>query len=405
MKKFIFYLYIVLLAIYLLQGTLYDYGSRLSQGSLLLEMAISSVLFIIVNFRYKLPVPMRLLSLLVVIWTFYGLVNIVSGSANTIVSVPSFTYLKNIYLSLLPIYAFYYFAKNGLLFEENIRKLFFLFLFLAIAGFFSNQSMVLSRAAERGLSIEEITNNAGYSFVALLPLLPLYWRKPLWQFILLAVCMLFVLMGMKRGAIFSGVICSIWMIVQTLKGNEKRTGEGVRRRFARVFLTILIVVGAVYAIRFMLQTSDYFNERVQATLEGDASGREHMYRVFMSWFFEQNRLRPFLFGNGADATLRLFSIYAHNDWLEIAINNGIVVVLIYAAYWLSLFLLFRKCRPENPISLMIGMFIIVFFLATLFSMSYNSIPPYSACAFAYAMANFEYRQSMIKRSGGRMFGR
>jgi hypothetical protein len=336
---------------------------------------------------------MRILSLLVVIWTFYGLVNIVSGSANTIVSVPSFTYLKNILLSLLPIYAFYYFAKIGLLSEENIRKLFFLFLFLAIAGFFSNQSMVLSRAAESGAIIDGITNNAGYSFVALLPLLPLYWRKPLLQFILLAICMSFVLIGMKRGAIFSGAICSIWMILQTLKGNENRTGKELRRRFARVFFTILILVGAVYAIRYMLQTSAYFNERVQATIAGDASGREHMYRDFLAWFFEQNRLLPFFFGNGADATLRLFSIYAHNDWLEIAINNGIVVVLIYAAYWMSLFLLFRRCKKGNPTSLMLGMFIIVFFLATLFSMSYNSIPPYSSCAFAYALANIEYRPS------------
>ena len=399
MKKFIFYLYLILLAVYYLQGTLYDYGSQLSRGSLFLEMGLSCFLFIIVNVRYKLPVPMRILSLLVVIWTIYGLVNIVSGSANTIASVPSFTYLKNIYISLLPIYAFYYFTTNGLLSEVSIRKLFFLFLFLAIAGFFSNQSMVLSRAAERGAVIDEITNNAGYSFVALLPLLPLFWRKPLLQFILLAICMLFVLMGMKRGAILSGVLCSIWMILHTLKSNEHKTGKGMHRRFARVFLTILIMVGAVYAVQYMLQTSDYFNERVQATVAGNASGREHMYRQFLTWFIEQNRLLPFFFGNGADATLRFFSIYAHNDWLEIAINNGLVVVLIYAAYWVNLFLLFRKCKAGIPTTIMLGMFIIVFFLATLFSMSYNSIPPSSACALAYALANLEYRPSIKKGVG------
>ena len=102
----------------------------------------------------------------------------------------------------------------------------------------------------------------------------------------------------------------------------------------------------------------------------------------------------FLFGNGAYGTIQLYFNYAHNDWLEIAIDNGLIVLILYAAFWISLIAMLFKGKRGTTTTLMLGMFIIIYFIRTMISMSYNSISLYAACALGYALAYYEMKDGL-----------
>ena len=380
--------------LYNLQGFLIPVGGMTSRTLLLLILVISLYYFVFANFRLKLPKPLKILSILVAIFTLYGLEPILFGTGDLAFKVAPFGYLKTILISLLPIYAFYVFFNQGWLSEKGIMRWTVVFVAVAIGQYYIGRQQLMERIIEAGSNREEFTNNAGYILVSVLPLLTLFWRKPFFQYVLLGVCMLYVLMGFKRGAILSGALCSIWLIFNSFSAESGSYRSGGRQMFARFLLTVIIIAGAVYAVQRVMMTSDYFNYRVQQTVEGDSSLRDINYNFFWNHFISETSPLRFLFGYGANGTLKIWSNYAHNDWLEIAINNGLFVLLIYAYYWISLIRMFFKGNRRSVHVIMLGMFIIIYFIRSIFSMSYGDITIYAASALAYAMVNYESKNGV-----------
>jgi hypothetical protein len=392
-RKYIANIYIALWCLYGLQGTLYQTGGRLSQLLLAFLLSVSLCFFGFANLKYKLPTVLKVLSWLVVIWTIYGSINIILGNGAEW-KIPSYYYLKNIYCSMLPIYAFYVLTKKGLLTESMLKKWVYVFVVIGILQFYRGQRLNQELLANRASTIEEFTNGAGYILVSILPLIPLFGKKPLVQYSLLTVCMVYVLMGMKRGAILSGAVCTVWFIIRTIKdySKDKKRKKSI---IWQSVLAVLFIVGTVYAVQYMMQTSDYFNERLDRTRDGDYSGRDVMYSIYYSYFINQDNAFHFLFGNGADATLRLFGEFAHNDWLEIAINNGLLILVLYAVYWINMFKTIRASRKlDQTVFIMLGMFFLIYLMKSFFSMSYDDITIYSCVAFGFAMARVDDLKSV-----------
>lgn len=380
MKKIVVHLYLALWCLYNLQGTLYVSGGVLSRSLFGVLIVWSLYYFVIANLQYRLPRVMKILSLLIAIWTIYGVISLLTRHAAHITS--PYYYLRNILGALLPIYSFFVFTKKEQLTERVLTGWLYVFLIIGIAQFYRGYNL---RMQETGR--EEVTNNAGYTVLSIMPLLPLLRRRPIIQYSFFAVLMFYVFQGFKRGAIVAGVLCSVFFLIETIR-ISRRSRKGIKVSFLlRILLTIIMVIVAVYVIQHFMLTSDYFNRRLDATLEGDSSGRDMIYSSYYSWFINQNNIFAFVFGNGGDATLKLFGNYAHNDWLEIAIDNGLWMVLLYAFYWISLLFFFLRLRKKNTTAYIItGMFFIVYFCRTIVSMSYNDISTYAACALGYAIA-------------------
>lgn len=377
---------------YNLQGSLYASGSILSRLLLLVIIFISLYYFIYANLHFKLPTPLNILSLLIVIWTIYGIVPLLFGTGNTSIQVNTFDYIKKIYVSLLPIYTFFVFFKKGWLTENMVKRWFIIFIFVAIADFYETRQNFLQEFADKGSYREEVTNNAGYIVLSLLPLLPLFSRRPLLQYVFLFVIMLYVLMGFKRGAILAGTVCTIWLLIRSFRLDSQIMGRREKRnRILRLFSLVLLFVGAVIAVHYFLSTSDYFNARIEETLEGDSSGRDELYSFFFNYFINEDSIFTFLFGNGAYGTLHIFVNGAHNDWLQIAIDNGLVCLILFAAYWISMIKMIYKGNARSNTNIILGMYFIIYFMATLFSMSFSNTPVYATCALGFAMANYEYK--------------
>ena len=386
MKKGLFSfinIYILLWLVYELQFFIFGSSGTIYSHLIILFLMVSSLYFMIYAIvRYRMPSYMKSLSWLLIMFTIYGGLLMVSPTVITHSSivVSKYTYLQSIYISLLPIYPFFVFTKKGIIQKKFIMFWTLIFFASVTLQYFQNHQLLLINAEESGSTQEEFTNNIGYVFLSLIPLLAFFSKKQLVQYLGLAYVLVFILLSMKRGAIIIGALCVLLFLYLSLKGANRS-----RRIFAIVMGIIMIVVG-YYVVLQLFDNSAYFNIRVEETLEGDSSGRDLLFSGLLSHFLnEQNYLR-ILFGNGALSTLRIMDQYAHNDWLEIAINHGVLGLFVYVAYWISFYKSIKKSKFDDEVHLALCVLFLCYFLRTFFSMSYGDMTICSTLCLGYSMA-------------------
>lgn len=389
MKLSFVHFYLFLWCLYWLQGVLYPSGGYISVIILFVLLAISLTYFVIANYRYKLPKVLKILSIIIFVFTIYGLVAIVSGRTFSIVEIGNYDisavgYLKNIYISLLPVYTIYVFSKRTKLNESNIRIWAIIFLVIAIVGFYRYQYETLESMAARGITSEELTNNGAYGVLAIMCLIPFFYKNTVLQYSILVICLYYLLIGMKRGALVCGALSSIWYLYYSIK---------FERNWRRSLITFLFTLGIIFfvvnTINYMLDNSEYFRTRLENTLAGETSHRVEIQSVLWAHLFEESNPFLLLFGNGAYSTLDIGINFAHNDWLEIAINNGLFMIVLYLIYWFHLFKQIRLSKHNVMCYLVISIYFIIFFTKTFFSMSYADVPTCASLALGYALANYK----------------
>lgn len=376
--------FILAFVVYYLQGVLYPTGGALSTGLLGINLLVSIGCAIKIWQMPHNPPYIKGLNLLVLMFSIYGFVFILMNPSTVYysmsgMSMPSYNYIKSVYLSILSIYAFYYFSLKGLLTAERLRWWAVVFCISSVVSYYYNMQQALINLMEKGSSREEITNNVGYIFLSLIPVWVLFRTKPLLQYIGLAFCMAYIVMGMKRGAIAIGgvvVLYLIWQIIRNARGKQ---------RFIALLLTAALAVAGVYFVTDMMSSSDYFIQRLEATKEGNSSGRDDIYSFFWTYFTERADFVHYLFGRGANGTLEIYYNFAHNDWLEIAVNQGLLGIAVYAIYWKQLYMTWRQSTniEAKTILALVG---IIYFAKTFFSMSYGDMTYVCTSVFGYALA-------------------
>ena len=372
--------YIFLWCLYYLQGTLYASGSIISQAILAILLVMSICNAYIVNRHYKLPIFFKGLNVLIAMFTIYGIAIIVSGEklmTNNYTILANHEYLKAIYISLLPIYSAYLYTIKGQLTKKSISIWIFFWILVATSQYYRNEREALEQYISNRT---EITNNSGYLFLALLPSLVVFNKKPIIQFPLLLYCISFVVMGMKRGAIIIGLIIFCYFIYRTYKTSSRKN-----RKYIITFSFLVIFLATSFIMKMMAE-SDYFNQRIEQTLEGNSSGRDDIYGGLINHFLDETNALNFFFGNGAQATLKVHGAFAHNDWLEILINQGIIGVLIFIYFFICFAKTWLKSRYNHSVFSGIGMILAIIFLRTLFSMSYSDLDLYLTISLGFYLA-------------------
>ena len=379
--------FIIVWVLYYLQGVLYPSGGTISTGLLGINLLVSIYCAIKIWQMPHNPPYIKGLNLLVLLFTIYGFALILMNPSTIYysmsgMSMASYNYIKSIYLSILPIYAFYYFSIKGYLTADRLRWWAVVFCISCVVSYYHNMQQALLKLMEIGSSREEITNNVGYIFLSLIPIWALFRKKPLLQYAGLAFCMAFILMGMKRGAILIGcvvVLYLIWQIIRNARGKQK---------FIVILLTAVLAIAGVYFVIDMMSSSDYFIQRIEDTKAGNSSARDDLYSFFWTYFTERAELLHYLFGRGANGTLEVYNSYAHNDWLEIAINQGLFGIIIYLLYWINFYKTWRQSTniDAKTILALVG---IIYFAKTLFSMSYGDMTYVCTSVFGYALANYK----------------
>lgn len=348
--------------IYMLQGVLYPSGfiNQLLQLIMLLWGMIAL-------FKYMIQTTesssiLKVTILLIAMYTIYGVIHIMFGEA--IIGQNTYYYLQSALNSLVPVFLFYDFTKNGKLTSDRIRIYLPILIVTCILLYYKNESQVLLNTNK-----EEITNNAGYYFVPLIPFLFFYSKKPVFQYAFMGIILLYVFMGMKRGAILIGVLGTLVLLYANIRNSS--------RKMKSVFLMLstIIIVGIYKLVNYMMNNSAYFMTRLEQTLEGNSSGRDVIYGNLWNTLLMEAKPFYFYLGRGAESTLKVTGSFAHQDWLEIFCNNGLIGVFILFFFFYTL----GKNAWESRMSFSGMMFysfvtiIIIIFSKTLFSMSIQEL--------------------------------
>ena len=154
----------------------------------------------------------------------------------------------------------------------------------------------------------------------------------------------------------------------------------------------MIVLGSYYIADFYA-SSDYFQYRLENTLEGNSSNRDVFYATLVEYFINQDSLTNILFGNGAMTTIMIVGNFAHNDWLELAICQGVLGLVIYFVYFISLFVFFRKTLHNPLVYNIIGMVLMIMFASSLFSMSYNALSISLTLCLGYCFVQYNQQNN------------
>lgn len=377
--------FLIVWEVYYLWGVFYPSGGAFPTILLGINLLVSIVCAVKICQMSHTPHYFKGLNLLVLMFTIYGVALIIM-SPSTIcynlsgISMTSYNYLKSIYLSILPIYAFYYFGVKGYLTAERLRCWAIIFCVSCIVYYYHNMHQSLLWLAEIGSSREEITNNEGYTFLSLIPIWVLFRKKPLLQYTGLALCLAFIIMGMKRGAILIGGVVTCYLIWQIIKNSRRK-----QRRYI-ILLTLVLGCAAVYFIMDMMLSSEYFLYRLETTMEGNSSGRDNLYSFFWNYFTKEATFSQFLFGRGANGTLEVYYNYAHNDWLEIAVNQGLLGVIVYGVYWFGFYKTWRYATNIESKTIL-ALFGIIYFAKTIFSMSYSDMSYVCTSVLGFALSS------------------
>lgn len=375
-------IYIALWCLYYLVNIFLTPGGIISKVVFATLFALSIFYTFIVITKYYNSPYIRALNFLILSFSVYGFLLIIGSEVFVTRSgdvLKNTNYLKSIYTSLLPINVFFYFSQEGRLTNKSLKRWIILLVLVATAQYFDAERKALLEEAVFGNSSDEITNNGGYYILALLPLLVFYEKRIFTRTILLLYCYVLMFFSMKRGVILISMLCLPVILYQYY------SGVSVRRKVAITLICFVLVLLVLYYLDSYINESDYFNRRVQSTLEGSSSGRDTIYTFLWNKFTNRFDFFNVFFGIGAYGTIKLYGQYAHNDWLEILINQGVLGVIIYLYYWVALVIEWKRIDKKSIHYLSVKLFVIIFFLQTLFSMSYNDIPFYASCALGYCL--------------------
>lgn len=377
--------FLIAWVIYYLQGIAYPAGGEISVGLLAVNLFVSMVYMIKVMQMPNNSAYFKGLNLLIMLFTIYGIVYVVANPLlvsypQSGMIMPSYNYLKSVYLSLMPIYPFYYFARKGYLTASRLSKWGVVFFVSVILSYFKMQQEALEQKWEINSAADEVTNNAGYLFLSCVPLVVVYKARPILQYAALTLIMVFIVIGMKRGAIFLGAVVFLYFMFQTIKNSKGKY------RFFFLILSITLCIGTICLFIYQMENSDYMMRRIENTMEGNSSHRDDIYSYFWNYFVSAATPLQFLFGRGANGTLEIYYNYAHNDWLEIAVNQGVLGILVYVSYWKNLFKTWKSATNIDARTIL-AVTILIYFAKTLFSMSYADMTFVNTSVLGYALAN------------------
>lgn len=380
-------LYFGLFVLYEMHGFLYPKTSMLNKLLAFFIIAIGVVHFFKVLSSRKserLHPFFKAFNTFAIFLSIYGIFNIITGGATPLVT--SEVFLKNILLSFLPLYSFFYFSQKGEINSTWIKYAFLVLCLLAFVQFTQNRIEELAEAAVERVNI---TNNKGYAFLALMPFLVFWKDRRTIQFVLLLFLTAYILMAMKRGAIVIGAFCSTYFIFQSFKNSSSK------ERFI-----LFVLVGAFVFLLFDLwgdymSSNTYFQSRLESTLEGDTNGRNDIYSSLYNHFTLDANLFNYFLGFGPDSTIAYYGHYAHQDWIELLLNCGLIGVFMYGLFYIQSFKTVRLFDNDSArICFMMSLFIL--FGKSMFSMGYQSIGIYQGLSIGYSLSTLmNYKSQKI----------
>lgn len=169
------------------------------------------------------------------------------------------------------------------------------------------------------------------------PLLTIPWiliiKKGLLRNLLLLIVLLSIVLSVKRSAVLaSALIVLVYLLFYS------RFSVNRHKRLLRLVIPLLLIGSVFYFTdRYMSDTGDFIVERMHNIQEDKGSGRLRIYEQVLD-HLSMNRADEWLFGHGHYTVIQHIPMHksAHNDFLEVLFDYGLIGLAIYLCLHLLL---------------------------------------------------------------------
>lgn len=247
---------------------------------------------------------------------------------------PSMTTIGDTISGFSTLYIFSYLTRREVVTEKFIITA-AIILFVGCLVYYWHYQMSYLERLGKGED-DAVTINASNVFLYLLPML-FYVKRKWLSSGLLILCLFFILKAVKRGNIVAAALPAVLLVIYNF--------SEVKRNMFNCLVFLAIMFAACIYLKNTIIENDFFMYRIQQTLEGDSSGRDVIYTNAWNAWLDSSFIHSFV-GNGYDSTLSLIGIHAHNDWLEILVDFGIIGCAIYLIIFIILYSNFIKSRVK-----------------------------------------------------------
>lgn len=293
----------------------------------------------------------------------------------------SFTNLANTSISLL---SFVFLGKTGDIrnFRSHVFIPFIVALFLAaIMSYYFKMAETIARFVTN--DSEAITINASTIFLMLFPIAFILKNKIL-TFSITLICIFFVLTSVKRGNILALFIPSILFFWCELKDT--------RMTYQKKTLIFLAIIALGLWISNFIEHNAFFQQRIEDTVNAKSSGRDTLYSTYFNMWYLKASVFQWLFGYGYEGTLIYGGLgkFAHNDWLEILVDFGLIGFIAYLNIFLCLVKFTFRIGNRRMKYLLIAI-VYIWLVKSMISMGFMSE------SLAYLGISYSYAVACIKR--------
>ena len=331
-------------------------------GLLLSYLIISIGIYCLYMHRNSWPPLIKSFWAVLLLLVFYFIIgekNIHIPLAGFTVSVYNDVVFPYVFIMSLFIVSFYM-GKEKMINDKQMLLLLFLITPFVILKYY--QSFLLESQLYKGdVSIGNVTNNAGYLLVSLLPFLFLIKNRII-PIVLIGSIMYFVIFSGKRGAILLALVFVIYY------GYEYY----FRRKFSviNISLILILVYVAYYIISYALFNNDFLYGRFEMTMEGNSSSRDFIVeRIWGDIVGPNSTAFSLLFGGGMGQSVRSAGNWAHNDWLEFLSMSGVIGILVYLFFYISILRAVVQYRSKKKYMMIFVGCSLLLFMKSFFSMS------------------------------------
>lgn len=274
---------------------------------------------------------------------------------------PTTTQIGNILFGLFAFPLFAYLGRSGVLTSKFFTIAAILIAGASVANY--QNALQLALNSVDNLKEEQFTNNASVLFLYLLPSL-IYIKKDVIKYLLLVICLFFLITSLKRGNILAAIVPITLIIVDSLK-------KGKGSHWKRLFIAV-IVIGAFWAAKEWILNNNFFRSRFEDMIDGNSSNRDVIYANAWSLWYNADHIWTMIFGYGFDGTITHITnnLRAHNDWLEILVDYGVLGVIMYAGVFTNLYKISRYNKSMES-RMVINSAIVIWFMKSCYSMGFT----------------------------------
>lgn len=268
--------------------------------------------------------------LMVLYWLFSP--RLVQGAFSVINTFGDF---KNATLFSLSFFPFFYWKNQGFIDEKYFRVFSLFFLLSSILAYqLQNKGLI-------DIYGTAVTNNTAYYFIMIIPFLG-FWGLRKGFYLLFIVIVYFVLLCAKRGAIICAAVTLLIFLVLIFQNNSSK------RQKKQAFWGILGIGVIVVLAIFVYSSNELLQLRMEDTQEGNSSNRDYIYSRLWQVFLSGRTINKVI-GYGMSQTVYYADGYAHSDWLELLIDEGLIGISLYATFFISGIVLYRRYKKDMSV--------------------------------------------------------